>query len=201
MKITAIKPQVRQQGRYSIYVEGKYSFSLSDTALLQSKLVPGQEVSQAEIGEFQQLSSDDKVYNQVLGYLAIRQRSTWEVQSYLQRKKVDPLLCQEIINKLSNAKLIDDLTFAQAWVSNRRLLRPTSRRRLQQELRAKRVPDAIAEQALAEDDTSDSSSLVELIVRKRRQTRYQDDQKLMQYLARQGYGYGDIKDALGADAE
>jgi SOS response regulatory protein OraA/RecX len=35
-----------------------------------------------------------------------------------------------------------------------------------------------------------------VIERKRRQTKYQDDTKLMQYLARQGFGYDDIKSAL-----
>ena len=44
MKITDIKAQVRRAGRYSIFVDGKYAFSLSDTALLEQKLKLGQEL-------------------------------------------------------------------------------------------------------------------------------------------------------------
>lgn len=40
-----------------------------------------------------------------------------------------------------------------------------------------------------------------MITRKRRQIKYQDNDKLMQYLARQGYGYGDIKTALQTDSD
>jgi regulatory protein len=56
MKITAIKQQVKQQGRYSIFVEGKYSFSLSDVALLDSKLIRGQELTEQEVRNFQKIS-------------------------------------------------------------------------------------------------------------------------------------------------
>lgn len=196
MKITAIKQQVRRQGRYSIYVEGKYAFSLSDTALLESKLVVGQDLSEAEVGELKQKSADDKLYNNALAYVMLRPRSRWEMDQYLRRKKASPTLTAEILNKLSINGLLNDEAFARSWIANRRLLKSTSRRRLMQELRAKRVPEAVARQALEEDVTDERSVLMSLIVRKRKQSRYQDDQKLMQYLAGQGFSYGDIKAAL-----
>lgn len=199
MKITAIKAQVKQQGRFSIFVEGKYSFSLSDTALLDTKITVGQEVSEAEIVEYKRLSADDKLFNLALRYAAMRPRSTWEMESYLKRKKADSLLIDQILNKLSKFNYLNDESFATSWVSSRRLLKPVSRRRLVQELRAKRVPDDIAQKVLAEDETDERATLRELIIRKRRQTRYQDDTKLMQYLARQGFSYDDIKQVISED--
>jgi len=196
MKITAIKQQVKRQGRYSVFVEGKYAFSLSDTALLDSKLYNGQELTEARIGELKQTSIDDKVYNTALAYAVLRPRSFWEMEQYLRRKKCSPSLSKTILNKLSNIALLNDETFARSWVANRRLLKPVSRRRLLQELHAKRVPETIARQVLDEDETDEQAVLAELITRKRKQTQYQDDQKLMQYLAGQGFGYGDIKTAL-----
>jgi regulatory protein len=126
----------------------------------------------------------------------LRPRSRWEMEQYLKRKQCSPALAEIILNKLSIMQILDDRVFAEAWVANRRLLKTTSRRRLLQELRAKRVPDEIAEQAVSADQTDERAVLAELITRKRRQARYQDDQKLMQYLAGQGFGYGDIKAAL-----
>ena len=196
MKITAIKQQVKQQGRFSIFVEGKYSFSLSDTALLDSKIVIGQDVTEADIREFKRLSADDKLYNLALRYAAMRPRSTWEMESYLKRKDADPLLSEQILNKLSIFKMVDDRSFAESWVSSRRMLKPVSRRRLIQELRAKRVPDEIAKEVLAEDETDELTVLRELVERKRRQTKYQDDTKLMRYLIGQGFSYDDVKSVL-----
>lgn len=196
MKITAIKQQIKQQGRYSIFVEGKYSFSLSESALLESKIASGQELSAQQVKEFKKLSGDDKLYNQALRYVTLRPRSTWEMEQYLQRKKAGPLLSQEILSKLSNLELLKDETFARSWVASRRLLKPTSRRRLSQELRQKHVADEIIDQVLAEDETDELTVLRMLVERKRRQGKYQDNLRLMQYLARQGYSYSDIKSVL-----
>lgn len=196
MKITAIKQQVKRQGRYSIFVEGKYAFSLSDTALIESKLTSGQELTKEQIGEFKQLSADDKLYNNALNYALLRPRSVWEVEQYLRRKKCSPTLSQEILNKLSKLDMLNDEAFAKSWVNNRRLLRPTSRRRLLQELHAKHVNEDIARQAIENEAIDERVALVALIARKKKQARYQDKQKLMQYLAGQGFNYGDIKAAL-----
>lgn len=197
MKITSIKQQVKSTNRYSVFVEGKYGFSLSESALLDSKIVSGQELSKQELGEFKKLSSEDKLYNQTLRYVAMRPRSRWEIEFYLTRKKqASPPLAEIILNKLSNIGLIDDTKLAQSMVNDRRLLRPASRRKMILDLRKKRISDDLIEQAIGHESEDEQAALLAVIESKRRQTKYQDDQKLMQYLARQGFNYGDIKDAL-----
>jgi len=199
MKITAITQQEKLKSRYSIYVDGKYAFSLSDTALLDSKLVVGQELTKDEVGKFKELSKEDKLYGQILRYTALRLRSRWELEVYMQRKDIPLPLQQQLLNKLSNLGILDDYKFAESWVRNRRLLKSSSRRRLSLELRQKHIPDEIIQQVLAEDETDEQAMLRELIARKRKQAKYQDDTKLMQYLARQGFSYNDIKFVLNEE--
>jgi regulatory protein len=201
MKITAIKQQVKRAGRYSIFVDDKYEFSLSDTALLDSRLATGQELSQVRLGELKQASIDDKLYNNVLGYLAIRPRTKWEIETYLQRKGASPPLAEAILNKLSIANLLDDKKFAEAFVNDRRLLRPTSRRKMILELRKKHVADEVVQAVVGTESEDEQAALQAIITSKRRQAKYRDDLKLMQYLARQGFNYGDIKAALQASTE
>ena len=200
MNITAIKQQERLKGRYSIFVDGKYAFSLSADALLDEKLYNGQELDEQQLKTYKKLSQDDKAYGLALAYLARRMRSRWEVTDYFRRKQYDEALAQQLMERLEKLGLIDDLKFAEAWVRNRRLLKPVSKRRLVQELRQKRIADDIAEQVLAEDETDERDVLRDLIDRKRRQTKYQDDLKLMQYLARQGFSYDDIKTSLNSES-
>lgn len=196
MKITGIKQQVKRAGRYSVFVDGKYVFSLSEVALLDSKLASGQELSKQQVVDYKRLSADDKLYNQTLRYVALRPRSQWEISYYLERKKTSPSLLETILNKLSIVGLIDDGKLAEAYVHDRRLLRPTSRRKMASELRKKRISDDIIQRVLAEEDGEEQTALQEVITSKRRQSKYQDDLKLMQYLARQGFSYNDIKAAL-----
>lgn len=196
MKVTAIKQQEKLKGRYSIFVDEKYAFSLSDTALLDAKLFTGQELTEQELKEYKELSADDKIYGLVLRYLAIRPRSKWEIETYLQRKHSPPPLQEKILNKLSINGFINDEAFAQSWIESRRLLKPISRRRLQLELRQKHVADEIIDEVLGADETDELSVLHDLVIRKRKQTKYQDKEKLMAYLSRQGFSYGDIKTVL-----
>lgn len=196
MTITAIIQQERLKGRYSIFVDDKYAFSLSANALLDEKLYQGQELSAEELKNYKKLSQDDKALGLALAYAARRMRSRYEFGEYFRRKQYDEALAAHLMAKLEQYGYVDDSKFAEAWVSNRRLLKPVSKRRLVQELRQKRVESSIIDAVLAEDETDERDTLKQLVERKRRQTRYQDTQKLMQYLARQGFSYDDIKAVL-----
>ena len=201
MTITAIKQQARLQGRYSIYVDEKYAFSLSADVLLAEGLHQGQELNTDQLKHYKKLSADDKAYSLALAYVARRMRSRYELTEYFRRKGYDEALSKQIMDKLEILDFVNDSTFAEAWVRNRRILKPVSKRRLTQELRQKRIEGEIIDRVLAEDEADERNVLRELIARKRKQTRYQDDLKLMRYLAGQGFGYDDIKSALSKDEE
>ncbi len=196
MKITAIKQQVKRADRYSIYIDEKYSFALSETELLRLGLHNGQEFTAQELEDLKDTSIQDKARYQALNQLSRRARSEWELRDYLKRKDYAPEIIDAVLAQLSDYGYVDDKKFAEAWVANRRLLKATSARRLQQELKQKRVSDDVISQVLEEDETDELEVLKELVERKRKQTKYQDNLKLMQYLSRQGYNYEDIKSAL-----
>lgn len=197
MIVTAIKRQVKRAGRVSVFIDGTYSFGLSDSALLESKLSVGQELSDREVKALKGAADNDKLYGNAMRYAAMRARSRWEIEQYLARKKCPPPLAVTILSKLSEIGLIDDDAFAKAWVQNRKLLKPTSRRTILQELRAKRVSQAAIERVLADEIDDDSIALKQLIAKKR--AHYPDRQKFMQFLARRGFRYDDIKHALAYD--
>jgi regulatory protein len=197
MKITGITHQQKHPQRYSVFIDGAYAFSLSEAALISSKLHHGQELKPQQAGELKLLASGDKLYGQACRYIALRVRSAWEVACYLDRKQAPPALTSELLNKLSNIGLIDDAQYAKVYIHDRQLLRPTSRLKISFELRKKHVSEEIIEAALNANEEIEQTALNDLIRRKRQQSRYQDDLKLMQYLARQGFHYSDIKKALG----
>lgn len=197
MKITAIKQQVKRQDRYSIFVDGKYAFSLSEVGLLEHKLASGQEIDAGQLKALKKAAGVDKAYGNALRYVVMRPRSEWELADYFRRKGIDEDAATQISVRLRGFGLLDDLAFARAWLANRRLLKSTSKRRLRLELKQKRVADEIIDQVLAEDTTDERQTLRDLIAKK--QARYPDQQKLMQYLARQGFSFDDIKAAMAED--
>lgn len=196
MRITDIKQQVKNKERYSVYVDGDYAFSLSAEELVTQKIASNQEITKEQLKTLIKTAVEDKAYQASLGLIARRPRSIWEMQQYLARKQYDQPIITKILNKLSSRGLLNDKAFAEAWVQNRQLLKPTSRRKLQQELQQKNISKSIISEVLADYEDAEQNALKALVEKKRPLPRYQDQAKLMAYLVRQGFSYSDVKAVL-----
>ncbi len=195
--ITDIKRQKRVGSRYSIYLDGEYSFALSDLELSTSGLRVGQELEAAEVEEYRDGAEQAKVYSLAVRFLGIRPRSRREMSDYLRRKDCSPADIEAVVERLESAHLLGDRQFAESWVAGRQMLRPRSRRMLEQELLAKGVSrDDIAAVLSGLDAEGEIDLLVQVAQKKRRLPQYRDPRKLTEYLMRQGYSYELIKKAL-----
>lgn len=192
--------QAQKNGRYySIFVDGHYAFSLGDLELSASALRVGSELTDDDVAGWRQGSRVSKVRSMALRYLAIRPRSVRELQKYLERKEVQPEPVAEVIEWLGRLGYLDDADFARRWADYRRRAGHYSDARIRAELRQKGVDEDILAQALDAAEGSEDKALRQLIAKRR--GRYADEQKLIQYLARQGYSWSQVKRALEEPAE
>jgi len=198
MKITAIKQQVKRSDRYSIYIDEKYVCSFSENELLRLGLRIGLELSSDDLTNLKDNSARDKAYYRSLDLLSRRLRSEWEMRDYLKRKEYTQEIIDSVLERLQERGYINDRVFAERWIENRHLLKPSSKRRLRQELQQKHIATSVIDEVLSADEADEREVLRQLIERKRH--RYPDKLKFMQYLARQGYRYDDIKAELEADS-
>ncbi|MDB5167165.1 MAG: hypothetical protein JWN26_310 [Candidatus Saccharibacteria bacterium] len=207
MKITAIGIQARDKNRVNVSVDGKYRFSLDVFQLSDIGIRVGNEYTDDELIALEQESQFGKVYARALEYSLMRPHSAKEVRDYLYRKTrptrtksgemregVSPEVTTRVFDRLVEKKYVNDLNFARYWVENRSLTKGASKRKLTAELRTKGVEQSIIETLLAESERTDEDELQKVILKKR--SKYPDEQKLMAYLARQGFSYDDIKEAL-----
>lgn len=194
MKVTAIKQQAKRHDRYSVFVDGKYSFSLSEAQLVASRLHGGKELTVDEVAQYHDTSAEGKLFDKLLNLFSYRMRSEWEVRDYLRRQKAPDEQISRLIERLSGLGYVDDKKFAAVWAESRQSMRPTSRRKLRAELMAKRIAPEIIDQVLRDEAGDERDALHQVIAKKR--ARYPDQQKFMQYLARQGFSYDDIRAVL-----
>ena len=215
MKITALTSQQKDPNRINVMVDGTYRFSLDISQVVSLGVKVGQEYSEKELTEIEGESQFGKLYARALEYCLMRPHSAREVRDYLWRKtratkyksrKTGEIkeragyateLVERVFDKLVDKSYVNDESFARFWVENRNQTKGVSRRKLEAELRAKGVSQEIIAQQLSESERTDDSELQKVIAKKR--NKYQDEQKLMQYLARQGFSYDDIKQALSGD--
>src|SRR5438105_4270496 len=90
MKITAIKQQVKNPERVSVFVDGKYEFSLSLDELLREKLNKDSELDKGDVKRLKKLSADGKLRTRALEWVLNRPHSGREFGDYLYRKKAEP---------------------------------------------------------------------------------------------------------------
>jgi SOS response regulatory protein OraA/RecX len=111
-----------------------------------------------------------------------------------EREGVSVPIADRVFGRLVEKGYVDDEKFTRFWVENRNQVKGVSARRLKAEFRAKGVDAATIESALSESNRDDTDELTKMLRRKRH--KYDDEQKLIAYLARQGFAYDDIKAAL-----
>ncbi len=203
MKITNITLQAKNQDRVNVSVDGTYRFSLEVYQVTEFGIKIGNEYSEEEISLFEQESIFGKLYARSLEYVMMRPRSAKEVRDYLWRKTrttryksrsgeikeragVSQLLADRVFDRLVEKNYIDDERFARFWVENRNMRKGASKRKLQNELRAKSVDQTIIDQVVSTSSRTDDDEIDKVIAKKGH--RY-DELKLVQYLVRQGYDY------------
>lgn len=209
MKITAIAAQARNPDRVNISIDGKYRFSLDILQLSELGIKVGRELTDQELADLEQESQFGKVYTRALEYALMRPRSQREMRDYLYKKTrdtrtktgalkkgVSPELTGRVFDRLLEKGYMNDEKFARFWVENRNVRKGSSLRKLSAELTAKGVDKTIIDEVVSESDRSDHDELQKIIAKKR--NKY-DDQKLMAYLARQGFSYDDIKEAMASE--
>ena len=210
MKITALKNQVRDKNRVNVFVDGKYRFSLDITQVAELGIKNGAEYTEDELVQLENESQFGKLYTRSLEYALVRPRSLREMRAYLYRttrdtrtktgdirKGVSSELTERVFQRLLDKGYLDDEKFARFWVENRNVRKGTSFRKLQAELQAKGVERSIVDRVIGSTDRIEHDELRKVIAKHAR--RYDDEQKLIAYLARQGFRYDDIKEALRED--
>lgn len=198
MKITAIKQQVKNPERVSVFLDGTYRFSLTIDQLLSEKLKRGAELDEAELKRLLKLSADGKLRMRVIEWLLGRPHSERELRDYLRRKQADTEFADELVLEMQRRKYQDDGVFAR-WFADMRRRRQKSDRFIMNELRAKGVSEDIIRDAVQEPEYSEADRLRAVYEKKKHVSRYHEREKMTRYLLSQGYSYDSIK-ALLEDA-
>ena len=213
MIITNLKQGAKNPNRVNVFIDGKFDFSLDITQVVDYKLKVGKELTAKEFDELKKASEFGKLYQRTLEWALTRPRSEKEVRDYLVRKlktsssgrsslpssrgsSLRPRsncgcpsedifqFSQAIIDRLITKGYLDDRKFAEWYVQNRFVKKGVSRKRLQMELMKKGISREIIDEVLSA--RNDEEEILKIIAKKR--TKYTDE-KLIQYLCRQGFSY------------
>jgi regulatory protein len=189
MRITALQVQKRNRERVNVFLDGEFAFGLS--RIVAAWLEVGQELSEEKIARLQGEDTREVAYQQALNFLNYRPRSEAEVRRNLEEHEFSEEIIAEVLERLRQARLLDDTRFARAWVENRSEFRPRSRRALALEMRRRGLDDPAITEALEQVD--DDAMAYQAAIKQSRKIKSADwldfRQKLSSFLARRGFPY------------
>ena len=194
--ITGLKQGVKNPNRVNVFLNGKYTFSLGVTQIVDLKLKVGKVITSDELMEYKKASEFGKLYQRALEWVLTRPRSEKETREYIARKTNTPNseYSDDIVASFFKKGYLNDEKFAKWYVENRMVKKGISKKRLKLELIKRGISKDIIDEVL--EQRRDEEEIMKIIAKKR--NKY-DDEKLIAYLCRQGFQYDLAKRAVGGD--
>lgn len=202
MKITGIKRQKRRKNRVSIYLDGKYTFSLDYDIVTRANLYTGDEITEEEKNKLIEKDSFPRARDYAYYFLSFRDRSEYEIKKRLYDRDFHPAVVSEVLSLLKNQGIVDDRSFVNKWVDNVILSRPMGRMRVMHELRLKRVrEDIISEVCQEKLDLDKEAGLARIAVEKKMKVlnNYEKDvarRRLNSFLVNLGFDFEIIRELI-----
>lgn len=194
--ITALKAQAKAKDRVNVYLDGDFAFGLALIHALWLQI--GQYLSDERIAELQEADTLEKAQKRALNLLSYRPRSVREVRQRLKKADVDDAQIEVVIERLKAAELLSDEAFSSQWVESRLRASPRSKRMIEWELKQKGVGEAEIKKAVADVDDEDAAyrAAVKRLPRLASMEPRDRKRKLMEFLARNGFGYDIISTVI-----
>jgi regulatory protein len=191
-KITAIEVQKRTPNRVNIHLDGEFAFGLA--RIVAAWLRVGQELSEEKIEQLQTDESRERAFQQAMLLLSYRARSESEIRQNLRKHEIPEPVIEQTLERLRQGGLANDNQFASAWVENRSVFRPRSRRKKAKELRQKGLNDEAVSAAIEKmDDEALANEAAQKKVARYKGLEWNEfRKKLSDFLARRGFAYSVI---------
>lgn len=184
----------------------RFTVNDTETLCLRHKDCKNYALREGEAVDLQKLKDElllaqyPDALNRAVRLLAVRARSSFEIEKRLTDACYQSDAVEMVLTKLQENGLLNDKAFASQW-ARERTVRQIGKTRILYELRQKGVDSVIAEEVIAELDANQQDESAKKLAEKLAK-RYRNDtpadarRKTIQAMQRRGYSYGDAKRAL-----
>jgi regulatory protein len=156
MLITSIE-RPRGKRRYEVRIDHVLAVSLSKEVLATAGLRAGQQIDEARIDALEQAEARHRAMESATRLLAYRPRSVREMRDALRVRRLPDAVVDEVMERLTALRLLDDRAFAENWTESRLRNSPRSRRMVLAELAQKGVTGEAARASVSLIDDEEAA--------------------------------------------
>lgn len=194
-QVTALHERRSGSARYVVEIDRRVAATIAVDAIADLGLRVGGHVDEGLAERLREAASHLEVFDKAVSLLAVRARSTRDLQLRLRRAGAPAPAIEHAIERLERLGYVDDEAYARNFARSRALAGGVSRRRIGQELQRHGVSREIVQEAVAEtvsDVGLDEQEAALRLARRRVRSLASLDprkqrQRLYAFLARRGY--------------
>lgn len=194
LKITRISTTKR--GRFALFSEDEFLFSVDDETLVQYHIQEGSLLTNEELSSLKDASDLRKAKNQALRYLSLRAYAQEELYQKL-CLKYDPYTAAAAIQAMVELDLLDDETFAIEKAKGL-MSRGKSSSEIRRQLQALGISANLVSIALEEAEPNDEENAYRILQKGGYIEKLErgEKEKVMAALARRGFTHSTIRTVL-----
>ncbi|MGI6200895.1 MAG: regulatory protein RecX [Christensenellales bacterium] len=206
-EITQIKPLRSAKDRVSLHLDGRYYASFQAETLIRAGLSVGSRVDEETLDALTRADEPAAAYERSLNFLQYRARSAQEMATYLKGKGYAPQVVSDTVERLRRNGLLDDAAFGGMLLRERKRQGGYGRAMVKQQLKGKGLESELVDQLLEQDYSEQEELASAAAYAQRMLRRYADreqrqrQQAASQALARRGYSWSVIREALARAGE
>lgn len=152
--ITKISAQKRP-GRYNIFLDNHYAFSLSEKTIANFVILKGQTLTQEQIDRIQNFDADAKASDLAAKFLSYEPRTVFEVLRYLKKHEISNEAATNAVNELTELGYLDDEQYVRLFIRNDLQVGNDGPRNLSRKLTQKGVEPELVQNVLDEISEAD----------------------------------------------
>lgn len=199
MEITAVERHKKNKNALLIFIDGKYSFTVSEEDYYRLNLYEKKQITEDELQYIQDEVLFRTAKATAIKYLSLKLRSEGEVRQKLEFEGYKRHVVDKVIEELIALGYINDVIYAQKYIYDRSKLKPVSKKLLKQELINKGISDDIVAEVLDGWKMDDGIVAEALIKKKFGKYDLKDEKiikKVISFLKHRGFEMEVIEQAL-----
>jgi regulatory protein len=199
MVITKIERQKRYHKKVNIYLDDEFAFGIHEDVLMKFQLRKGDPINNDTLEQIQSSEEFNLAKEKALRLIGYRARSEKEIRMKLREQQFRPATIDEVIEHLKKLAIIDDNKFAQAFVNDTLLRKPTGKAMLRYQLRLKGIDTQTINEMLRVTFEKQDEEMLALDAAKKLLARYRSSRKATElekqqrriagFLSRRGFGW------------
>lgn len=199
MEITSVEKNKKNKDRLSVYIDGRFSFTISEEDYISLNLYDKTEINEETVEYIKDTLNFREAKSRAVRYLSLKLRTEREVREKLLNEGYDPDCTAKVIDELKAIGYINNKLYAQKYIFDRSKLKPLSKRMMRLELLSRGIPEETADEVLSDWKVEDSVVAESLLKRKFGKYDMSDEKTLRKaymFLVHRGFSRETIKEAL-----